>query len=171
MFAQKVCEKYDVCLEELRSCSRRNVVVQGRGAMSWIGAEGVAIPVLMLPDILKWRTLAWREWYQLPCPIQIQACPKIWPRQLSPEHLLWTKNPASPLCRQGNRLPWKNRFSIASLDVFWWKRWIRSFSSKQSISCRRHWAKCLSNVSMAMFNSRSCARPASSRSFLRISFE
>ncbi len=40
MFGQKVCEKYDVCLEELRSCSRRNVVVQGRGAMSWIGAEG-----------------------------------------------------------------------------------------------------------------------------------
>jgi len=40
MFRQKVCEKYDVCLEELRSCSRRNVVVQDRGAMSWIGTEG-----------------------------------------------------------------------------------------------------------------------------------
>ena len=40
MFGQKGCEKYDVCLEELRSCSRRNVVVQDRGAMSWIGAEG-----------------------------------------------------------------------------------------------------------------------------------
>ena len=36
MFGQKVCEKYDVCLEELRLCSRRNVVVQGRGAMQWI---------------------------------------------------------------------------------------------------------------------------------------
>ena len=40
MFWQKVCEKYDVCLEELRSCSRRNVVVQGRGAMSSIGVIG-----------------------------------------------------------------------------------------------------------------------------------
>ena len=40
MFAQKVCEKYDVCLEELRSCSRRNVVVQGRGAMSSIVVIG-----------------------------------------------------------------------------------------------------------------------------------
>ena len=53
MFGQKGCEKYDVCAGELRSGSRRNVLVQGRGAMSWIKAEGVAIPALMLPHILE----------------------------------------------------------------------------------------------------------------------
>ena len=35
MFGQKMCEKYDVSVGELRSGSRRNVVAQGRGAMSW----------------------------------------------------------------------------------------------------------------------------------------
>jgi len=48
----------------------------------------------------------------------IQACPKGWPRPLSPELLPWIKNPASPLCRQGNRLPLKSRFSIAHGTFF-----------------------------------------------------
>ena len=37
--AEKVCEKYDVTLRELRSGSRRNVIVQARQAMSWIGVK------------------------------------------------------------------------------------------------------------------------------------
>jgi len=37
--AEKVCEKYDVTLRELRSGSRRNVIVQARQAMSWIGVR------------------------------------------------------------------------------------------------------------------------------------
>ena len=35
--AEKVCEKYDVSEKELRSGSRRNIVVQARRAISWIG--------------------------------------------------------------------------------------------------------------------------------------
>ncbi|MEA3415382.1 MAG: hypothetical protein U9R02_04370, partial [Thermodesulfobacteriota bacterium] len=37
--AKKVCEKYDISVRELRSGSRRNIVVQARRAMSWIGVE------------------------------------------------------------------------------------------------------------------------------------
>ena len=35
--AKKVCEKYDVSERELRSGSRRNIVMQARRAISWIG--------------------------------------------------------------------------------------------------------------------------------------
>ena len=35
--AKKVCEKYDVSERELRSGSRRNIVVQARRVISWIG--------------------------------------------------------------------------------------------------------------------------------------
>ncbi len=35
--AKRVCEKYDISEKELRSGSRRNIVVQARRAISWIG--------------------------------------------------------------------------------------------------------------------------------------
>ena len=37
--AKRVCEKYDVSERELRSGSRRNMVVQARQAISWIGVR------------------------------------------------------------------------------------------------------------------------------------
>ena len=37
--AQQVCRKYDISLAELRSGSRRRVVVEARGSISWIAVR------------------------------------------------------------------------------------------------------------------------------------